>query len=176
MKYCSGCKDNKSIDDFHKTNLTKDKRQSWCKVCMKNSTTLERRVFYNENRKERRKVSTYTQNEYDLGKLFRVNNREKYLWKGIKVRSKNKNLPCNILPEDIVIPDVCPVLGIVLTKDTMSMGDWNAPSVDKIIPELGYTKGNIMVMSRKANTMKNNATIKELRNFSKFFLKFTETH
>lgn len=47
----------------------------------------------------------------------------------------------------------------------------NSPSLDKIIPQLGYVKGNIIVMSMKANIMKANATKEELINFSKNILK-----
>ena len=41
-------------------------------------------------------------------------------------------------------------------------GGPNSPSLDKIIPAIGYIKGNIAVMSHKANTMKQNATLEEL--------------
>lgn len=36
------------------------------------------------------------------------------------------------------------------------------PSLDKIIPKLGYVKGNVWVVSNKANRIKSNATIEEL--------------
>ena len=32
-----------------------------------------------------------------------------------------------------------------------------------MIPELGYIKGNVWVISNKANRIKNNATLEELR-------------
>lgn len=38
----------------------------------------------------------------------------------------------------------------------------NDPSVDRIIPELGYTKGNVRVISNRANLLKNNASIEEI--------------
>lgn len=39
----------------------------------------------------------------------------------------------------------------------------DSPSIDRIIPELGYTKGNIRVISNRANLLKSNATIEELQ-------------
>lgn len=36
------------------------------------------------------------------------------------------------------------------------------PSLDKIIPKLVYVKGNVWVVSNKANRIKSNATIEEL--------------
>ena len=38
----------------------------------------------------------------------------------------------------------------------------SSPSLDRIIPSLGYVKGNIRVISFRANTLKNNATLSEL--------------
>lgn len=35
-------------------------------------------------------------------------------------------------------------------------------SIDRLIPELGYVKGNVVVISYKANTIKNNATVDDL--------------
>ena len=52
-----------------------------------------------------------------------------------------------------MIPDVCPVLDIDLMISE-GCSTYNSPSIDKLIPELGYVKGNIDVISHKANTLK----------------------
>ena len=77
-----------------------------------------------------------------------------------KNRSKLKNLEFNITKEDIIIPEKCPVFGTTINfmyKD-------NVPTLDRIDSNKGYIKGNIQVISFKANRLKNNATIEELKN------------
>ena len=38
----------------------------------------------------------------------------------------------------------------------------DSPSLDRIFPESGYTKGNVRVISWRANWIKNNSTIEEI--------------
>lgn len=86
---------------------------------------------------------------------------EYQLYYSAKARAKKKGLPFNIEKKDIVIPDVCPLLGIKLSINTKTVGR-NSPTLDRIIPSLGYIKENIMVISNKANSIKQDATIQEL--------------
>ncbi len=86
-----------------------------------------------------------------------------------KNRAKTEGLDFDLTLEDILpIPRVCPVLGIAMAK---GMGGHTAasPSLDKIRPELGYTKGNIHWISYRANLIKNNATVGELRMVADYF-------
>ena len=48
----------------------------------------------------------------------------------------------------------------------------NSYSLDKIIPELGYVKGNVWVISNKANMIKSNASLKELQLLTKNLEKY----
>lgn len=83
-----------------------------------------------------------------------------------KQRSKQKNIPFNIDVDDIFIPEFCPILNIRLQKNHTGWAP-DAPTLDRIIPKKGYVKGNIKVISGKANVMKNDATIDELKTFTK---------
>ena len=76
--------------------------------------------------------------------------------------SKRKNLPCNIEESDLAIPDYCPVLGIPIFFTEGNGPKPNSPSIDRLKPELGYVKGNVNVISQKANRIKNDATLEEL--------------
>jgi hypothetical protein len=83
---------------------------------------------------------------------------EAQLVRSARVRARLKGLPFNLVPADVTIPALCPVLGVPMVRGTMY-----APSLDRRVPENGYVKDNITVMSRRANTLKLNATVAELR-------------
>ena len=80
-----------------------------------------------------------------------------------KSRAKQKNIPFNLTLEDIEVPETCPLLGIPIEIQPKKGYHPNSPSLDKIIPEKGYIKGNVWVISNRANTLKNDATIQELK-------------
>lgn len=78
-------------------------------------------------------------------------------------RAKQLLVPFGIRVEDIFVPEICPVLGIAL-KVHEGKGSWaNSPSLDRIFPDKGYVKGNVRVISHRANTLKSDASIEELR-------------
>lgn len=90
-------------------------------------------------------------NTKPLRDSYREFGREAMVWYyDIKKRAKKENLPFDLDPSDLAnIPDQCPVLGIPLIKTKLERlgATDNAPSVDKFIPELGYVKSNIHIIS-----------------------------
>jgi hypothetical protein len=64
--------------------------------------------------------------------------------------------------EDIVVPDICPVLGIPLYLSRGKAGP-NSPSLDRINNSKGYISGNVFVISYRANVLKGDATIDEVK-------------
>jgi hypothetical protein len=79
-----------------------------------------------------------------------------------KSRARRAGLPFNLTEDDIDIPTHCPVLGIPLARHLGGTASDASPSLDRIRPELGYTRGNVVVMSNRANTIKSHATSHEL--------------
>lgn len=59
-------------------------------------------------------------------------------------------------------PKHCPVLGIELDYLSRGRAD-NAPSIDKIDPRGGYTPGNVVIMSWRANRIKNDGYLHEFK-------------
>ena len=86
----------------------------------------------------------------------------------IRCRAKREGLMFNLTKDDLSIPKVCPVLGIPLHQEWAFVGRDstlrdNCPSVDRFIPELGYTLNNTSVISSRANRIKTDSTSDELR-------------
>ena len=92
-------------------------------------------------------------------------NREKDIFSLAKHRAKSKKIEFNIELSDIVIPELCPVLGLPL-KTTIDGNRDLSPSLDRIDNTKGYIKGNIQVISFKANNMKCTANKNELIKFA----------
>lgn len=85
-----------------------------------------------------------------------------------KTRASRKGLLFNLTTDDIHIPDICPVLGIELSYGIGRPHD-GSPSLDKIVPAMGYTRGNCEVISHRANTLKSNATVTEMRALADYY-------
>jgi hypothetical protein len=83
----------------------------------------------------------------------------------IRGNAKRRGLDFNLDVSDIVIPERCPVLGMVLARNTTGIRKPHAcsPSVDRIDPSQGYVKGNVAIISYRANRIKNDANSAELR-------------
>ena len=96
------------------------------------------------------------------------------MWQNANHRAKRFNVPFDLQPEDIIIPDVCPVLGISLIRSVGNTHTGNSPSLDRIIPELGYVKDNVLVVSYRANTMKSDGTLEDLKNLYEFYKEVIE--
>lgn len=112
---------------------------------------IERQKRYVARNKE--KVAEY-QKQYRQAQPTEVR-----LWKYAKQRAAKSGVPFDITPDDIVIPYTCPILGIVLTPFQGGVG--TSPSLDRRVNSKGYVKGNVSVISSKANNCKSNLTLDE---------------
>lgn len=78
-----------------------------------------------------------------------------------KARATDAEIPFDLTIDDIVIPLYCPALGIKLFIGERGSRE-NSPSLDRIDPKLGYVKGNVIVISWRANRIKSNASYDEI--------------
>ena len=85
------------------------------------------------------------------------------IWSRAKYRAKRKGWEFTLQQEDIIIPETCPLLGIPLICHRGQGGQQgNSPSIDRKDSKKGYTPDNIWVISNRANTLKNDASLQEL--------------
>lgn len=84
-----------------------------------------------------------------------------------RLRARRKGIPCTITHEHVRVPDRCPALGIPLEFGSGNRD--NSPSIDRLDSSRGYTPDNIIVVSSRANRLKNNATVEELRLVAQFY-------
>ena len=100
-----------------------------------------------------------------IGGDLRIDIPQYKMYHNAKHRSKKKGIPFDIEMEDITIPDICPLLGIPISLETGDKRSPNNPSLDRIDPDpsIGYVRSNIQVISARANWLKADATLTELK-------------
>lgn len=89
-----------------------------------------------------------------------------YIIRNSKYCAKRRNIEFNIKYTDFELPEFCPILGIKLEYGAGY--DGNAPqhaTLDRIDNTKGYIPGNVMIVSRLANAMKNEASFNQLQTF-----------
>lgn len=94
---------------------------------------------------------------------------EKTMWTAAKHRAKAKGLDFDIDISDIIIPKLCPILGIPLQINVGTFGPrYSSPTLDRIDNTRGYVKGNVAVISHKANACKSDLTKEQIRSLARY--------
>lgn len=95
---------------------------------------------------------------------WRKKNPAAYMLHSAKSRAKSKGWDFDLEVSDIVIPEICPMLGIPLFIAEPGAGkNPNNPSLDRIDSSKGYVKGNIQIISWRANSLKSDGTLEEFK-------------
>ena len=89
--------------------------------------------------------------------------------KRARKRARALGLPFELKASDVKWVDTCPVFGCPLKIGECMHPSDDSPSLDRIRPELGYVPGNVIVVSMRANRIKNNATHEELLRVAEFY-------
>ncbi len=81
----------------------------------------------------------------------------------IKYKCDKQDLAFDFKIDDLApFPLVCPVLEIPIDYFKKGHGGSNySPSIDRVIPDNGYVRGNVRIISQKANRLKQNSSIDE---------------
>lgn len=182
MKTCLRCKNEKETTEFGREARRSDGLRPYCKDCCKamiaeyrkeDSYRANERFYareYNKDFKEERKEyrKGYEKDPETKAAIqkqksgWQRKSPEKLLLYAARARARKGGLPFDLEITDIVIPEVCPILGIRLEKGDRCVCE-TSPSIDQIIPNKGYVKTNFQIISFRANTIKNDATLEELK-------------
>lgn len=142
------------------------RERHFCNECTKSLTNWEKKRIRMSNHPEiREQYLSQKHNEF-------ISSYVKHKLLSCKRRAELKGLEFNLTEEDIIIPDKCPILEVPLIIGDKDNYEYS-PSIDRINNSKGYIKGNIQIISKKANSMKNCASYKELQAFCKNVLRYS---
>lgn len=121
---------------------------------MKRTENLKYGVRYKGNEAEYQRLDSLARRRRDP---------VKYLVAQARYRAKREGLPCDITFENLIVPDTCPIFNIPLGFSEGRRTD-GSYSLDRWDNTKGYVKGNVRVISWKANQYKGNMTIQDVEN------------
>lgn len=132
---------------------------------------------YREKQKRRRREN-YLKNPKAVHRntlRWQRRNPANYLVGRAKRRAKDKGIEFDLKPSDIQVPVKCPILDLPL-KWLNGPQNGNSATLDRIDRSNGYVKGNVWVISSRANLMKNDASEEELQKFADWINKGKEKY
>ena len=135
---CVKCKEVKNINEFvYRPDRHKYRKE--CKLC--------------RNGRERTNYEKHRKTKPFLHRCTRA-----------KTRATSLNVPFDLTPDylESIWTGKCAVFETEINLATERNNE-SAAELDRIIPKLGYTIGNVCWLSRRANRLKNNAALEELK-------------
>lgn len=137
-KVCSRCSEEKELSEYYKFRHSPDGHQCYCKPC--EAAAKRQRL------KDRPFHTTIEQ---------------------VRHRAAKKGLPFDLTEEylDSIFTGVCPAFYVRLTlpREEPIPGYTYKSSLDRIIPEKGYVKGNVIFLSDLANRIKAEADHQQIQ-------------
>lgn len=156
FKICTRCKGEPQPFSAFPINLGhRDGHGSQCRKCM------------NEHI-----ADWYYRNKDSISQAGREQRKDTWAKRHVKASKQSatrKNVPFDLTAIDFYdpvtgcLPDRCPIFPSVILDYEAGPNRRNWASVDRIVPELGYVKGNVCIISYGANTWKSNGSSPEER-------------
>jgi len=134
------------------------------KVCVDCGEEKEDECFYNNRKgKHSRCKPCYRKRNSSYQKRYRYKNRFAIRVRSCKARAKECDLPFDITENHLkeIWTDVCPAFGTPLDIKAKKSEEGHA-QLDRVVPRKGYTIGNVVWLSQRANRIKDDATIEDL--------------
>jgi DNA-binding CsgD family transcriptional regulator len=141
MKPCSKCGEWKPLTEFYKRKISKDRLEGLCKAC----------------------------SQHNNKKWCRQNPVDYYcsmMTAQAKRRAAQKGMEFSLTPKYVksIVTKNCPVFGTPFHWEYGHGLGYNgsSPSLDRIDNSKGYVEGNVAIISRRANSIKSDATSEEI--------------
>ncbi len=136
----------------------------------------------NKNKPEfkKHKKAYQKKNAKRLAKVQKENNKQHpfaYSLRRLKLRAKQNNIIFDLDEQYLksIWTGKCAIFGTTLSIPySTDRNDPTKATVDKIIPDLGYIKGNVQWVSNKANIIKSFGTLEEHQAVVKYIKRHTE--
>lgn len=186
MHRCFLCRELKFLEEFYKDKTYHDGYGHRCKACNKEYKKNYHKEYHAKEETKQKKREYYRKNRDWIdasNKKSREKHKERWaeerknrhaidpipnMLQTAKRRARERGLDFNITSEDLKLPEICPALGVPI-KVTRGKATPFSPSLDRVDNTKGYIKGNVVIVSYRANTVKNDASIEELRKILKFY-------
>jgi hypothetical protein len=159
LKACRKCHKEKPLTAFQKDALCTGGFRHQCRECANEYT----RQWNSKNKEKVRATGRKSRHKRKTSDPIRASLKE--ILNGARWRARKFSVPFALTVSDLDPPVLCPVLGMPIDygrKQRLGPGD-DSPSIDRIVPALGYVAGNVRIMSFRANRIRNNATLDDLR-------------
>lgn len=128
---------------------------------------VENAVVRNDRSGRTRPYCAYCRNDAQRARYAFYKKTSPFKLRASRLRSaaQHKKVPFNLDAEylESVWTGKCPVFGHDIHINEKSKDDEYAAEADRVVPSLGYVKGNVVFLSRRANRLKNNVTSLELK-------------
>ncbi|MGA0070404.1 MAG: hypothetical protein ACO3HP_03775 [Candidatus Nanopelagicaceae bacterium] len=153
-KQCTKCGVLKPLTEFHRNRARASGFQSACKICR----SQHEHKYSNSGRR------------VELQRANSMHHQLRAMLNNARRRAKEKGLPFDLDMEYLrsIAPTLCPYSQVPLRWELQTgIGTHgkpfpNSPSLDKLIPSRGYVRGNVAIVSHRANSIKRDATEQEL--------------
>lgn len=127
-------------------------------ICVKNPGCRSyRRKLYREK---------YPEKVRELKRKSEKKHRATRLLRDARTRALKAGLAFSLDKNDVCIQERCPVCDVVYNMDGDKDHKRSSPSIDRLVPSLGYVKGNILVMCLRCNQLKQDQSPEELLRFA----------
>ena len=190
MLICGKCKVSQNESGFSRNARMKSGYNLWCKKCFavyqQSPKYKEGKRRYNQSEKGRAHIRQYRIENTEKIRVCKALFRTKYpVWcrasstlTNIRNRSKKYSIPLDITKQNLIDmqneSDTCPCCFEPFDFNLNGPNDPHSPSVDRIIPELGYVKSNVKMICLGCNRQKNDSSIEQLEQVIRYMKKHQE--